>query len=76
MRLRMTNHFIMRMHERGISVDDVKRCLRTPDSVKGAGDGKLEASKRIDGRGTITVIYFHLAGKHAEFVLMTAYYDV
>ena len=76
MQPRMTNHFITRMHERGISLDDVKKCLRSPDGTSDAGDGKIEAHKSLDGGKTITVIYFKLTRTADELVLVTAYYSL
>ena len=76
MQPRMTNHFILRMHERGISIDDVKKCLRSPDGTKDAGDGKIEAHKVVDSGKTITVIYFKSAHDTKELVLVTAYYSL
>ena len=71
----MTNHFILRMHERGIIIDDVKKCLRLPDGTKDAGGGKTEAHKALDGGKTITVIYFKSAYDTNDLVIVTAYYS-
>lgn len=76
MNIRMTNHFIIRMQERGIAIDDVRKCLNSPDSVTDAGAGKLEAGKALDSGKTITVIYFKQAHSMSHIVLVTAYYSL
>ena len=64
------------MQERGIAIDDVRKCLHSPDHVANAGAGKFEARKSLDGEKTITVIYFKQAHNTSHLVLVTAYYSL
>jgi hypothetical protein len=75
MLLKLTSHFQLRMMERGINLDHIKRAIKEPDSTEDVFDGKLKSTKEIDGK-TIEVIYFKegFKSKEVTYILITAYY--
>jgi hypothetical protein len=75
MLLKLTSHFQLRMVERGINLDHVKRAIKDPDSVEDAFDEKLKATKEVDGK-IIQVIYYKEGFKSKEitYIVIIAYY--
>lgn len=75
MLLNLTSHFQLRMVERGINIDHVKRAIKDPDIIENAFDEKLKATKEIDGK-TIQVIYYRegFKSKETNYIVITAYY--
>ncbi len=75
MRLLFPNHFQVRMLERGISVDHVKKAIKDPDFTEPTFQGRIRVRKQIDAERVIEVIYYRQGFKDAnDYVIITAYY--
>ena len=75
MRLLFPNHFKMRMQERGIDVDHVKKAVKDPDFTEPTFQGRVKVRKQIDAERVIEVIYYRQGFKDAnDYVIITAYY--
>lgn len=75
MLLKFSNHFQVRIVERGINIDHVKSAIRSPDSSKSTFEGKIQVNKKVDGK-EIEVIYYKspFRDKKEEYIVITAYY--
>ncbi len=74
-KLRLTTHAQMRMFERKIDIDDVKKAIINPDQKKSDSYGKVRVSKRI-GSKTIVVVYSEekFIDRKNEYLVITFYY--
>jgi uncharacterized DUF497 family protein len=61
MRLKFTVHAQIRMQERGLQVDDIKKAINDPDFTKDAYEGKVLVRKELANGRTIEVVYFRTA---------------
>ena len=75
MKLLFPTHFQVRMLERGIDIDHVKKAVKNPDFTEQTFQGRIKACKQIDEKRAIEVIYYRQGFKGAnDYVIITAYY--
>ena len=75
MKLLFPSHFQLRMMERGIDIDHVKRTIKNPDFTEPTFKGRILARKKIDEKRVLEVIYYMQGFKGANNpVIITAYY--
>lgn len=74
-KLKFPPHFQIRMLERGISIDHVKKAILKPDAKEAMFEGRTKVRKKV-GSKTIVVIYYKDAfrDRKNEFIVITAYY--
>ncbi|HCR52313.1 TPA: hypothetical protein DIV48_01525 [Candidatus Kaiserbacteria bacterium] len=74
-KLRLTNHFQVRMQERNIQIEHVKKAIRDPDLKEAVFEGRTRVRKKI-GSKTIVVVYWKdgFRDKSNEYIISTAYY--
>ncbi|MFH0804554.1 MAG: DUF4258 domain-containing protein [Candidatus Zambryskibacteria bacterium] len=70
MNIVFTNHSKYRIDERKISVVDVRKTIKNPDSKKASEYGMMVVTKHF-GRKSLEVVY---KIKGNDFVVITAYY--
>jgi Domain of unknown function (DUF4258) len=68
MKIRISTHAQIRLIERGIDIDKVKKVISNPDILVPQFEGRFKVSKLLDDR-TITVIY---TKENNVFVVITA----
>jgi uncharacterized DUF497 family protein len=68
MLIRISIHAQIRLHERGIDIDRVKKVINNPDSLVPQSENRIKVSKLLDDR-KITVIY---TKDKNTFVIITA----
>lgn len=68
MKFRLSIHAQVRIMERGIDIDKIKKVILTPDSSENQFGNRIKATKIVDDR-SITVVY--TKDKNA-FVIITA----
>ncbi len=75
MLLQFTYHAQIRIEQRLVSIEDVKRAIRNPDSSKVGFEGRTIVSKKIDGR-ILEVVYFKDTEPHrkAYYRIITLYF--
>ena len=74
-KLLFPTHFQVRMLERGIDVDHVKKAVKNPDFTETVFQGRTRVRKAIDTNRSIEVIYYRQGFKGAnDYVIITAYY--
>ena len=75
-RLKFPNHAQERIQERGIAIEHIKKAIREPDFTKRQFEDRILASKKIDKKRTIEVIYCKEASmkKTNDYLIITAYY--
>lgn len=74
-RLKISVHAQARLIERGIDVGHVKSAVLNPDFTEAAYDGKMRATKELDGGRTIEVIYSKEDYRGTnDYFIVTAYY--
>jgi hypothetical protein len=75
MRLKFTVHAQIRMQERGLQVDDIKKAINDPDFTKDAYEGKVLVRKELANGRTIEVVYFKDGFRNSnDYFIITAYY--
>ena len=75
MRLLFPNHFQVRMLERGISIEHVRKAIRQPDFTEQTFQGRIKVRKEIDAERILEVIYYRQGFKDAnDYIIVTAYY--
>ena len=74
-KLRLTNHFQMRMHERDIQIEHVKKAIRSPDLKEMVFEGRTRVRKKF-GSKMLVVVYWKdsFRDKKREYIISTAYY--
>ncbi len=70
MKLIITYHAQFRLNERGISIENIKKTINSPDFLEILLSGKIRARKYF-GVKILAVIYVK-SGK--EFVILSSYY--
>ena len=75
MLLKFTNHCQLRILERKINTDHIKKAIREPDTRKNISEGKIQVNKKI-GNKIIEVICYKdgFKDKKEEYIIVTAYY--
>lgn len=75
MKLKFTIHCQIRILERGINIEHIKKVILKPDKKKNAGDGATKAWKKI-GSKELVVIYSRdgFRDRKNEYFIITAYY--
>ena len=73
-RLKFSTHFQIRMLQRNIQIDDLKKTIINPDRVRNSFGGREVATKKFVGK-TLEVVYFRnqIFGKRNEYRIITAY---
>ncbi len=74
-RLKFTGHSQVRLQERGLQIDDIKKAIREPDFTEPTFEGRMLARKSLSNGRTIEVIYFKDGfRKSNDYFIITAYY--
>jgi hypothetical protein len=76
MLLKLTVHAQIRLHERGFSIDNLKKAIKNPDKKENFEDGCIKASKKLKD-GTILQIVYKKDGfrdKKDQYIVITAYF--
>ncbi len=68
MKLRVSVHAQIRLAERGIDIEQVKRVIKNPDNIVNEFEGRVKVSKILNDR-KVTVIY---TKEQNVFVIITA----
>jgi len=68
MKVRLSTHAIIRLEQRGIDIDKIKKVIREPDFEDIQDSGKIKAQKIIEAR-LIRVVY---SKNKNVFVIITA----
>lgn len=66
----LTHHARLRLSQRNINIDDIKKCLNNPDFKDILEEEKQKAIKNIDGR-KLLVIYKRIGN---IYLIITVYY--
>jgi len=64
MKIILTNHAKKRMRQRGVGLDEIKKTIRYPDSVKSQPEPHKKRASKIFGRRTLDVVYEENNGRH------------
>ncbi len=75
MRLKLTTHCQIRIQERCIPIDHIKKAIAEPDKKEDAFEGLIKVSKKIEGR-ILKVVYCKegFKDKKDEYMVITVYY--
>lgn len=75
MTLKFTNHCQIRILERKINIEHIKKAVNEPDFKKNVFEGKIQVRKKI-GSKIIEVVYCKkgFKDKKEEYIVVTAYY--
>jgi len=68
MKTRLSTHAQVRMMERGIDIDKIKKVINNPDKTSLEFNGRVKVVKNVDGK-PITVVY---SKDKNVFVIITA----
>ena len=75
-RLKFSIHAQVRVEERGIEIDHIKKAIRNPDFTRHQFEGRILVGKKIDKKRTIEVVYCKESSlkKTSDYLIITAYY--
>ncbi len=75
MKLKFTIHCQIRILERGISIEHIKKVISKPDKKRDAGEGATKAWKKIGGK-ELVVLYSRdgFRDRKSDYFVITAYY--
>lgn len=72
MKIHVPVHAEIRLVERGIDIDNVKKVIQSPSSVVPQDLGRVRATKDLQDGRILSVIYRQERG---QFVIIAAYYE-